>query len=160
MEGGATSPTGIFLLITAFICDIINFIPVAGPIISVIIMGALLFIFKDQLGFKKEQSSQENQEQTEGEQEMAGQDTKKIEEKKESDSTMKGQEAPPPKKELPTTSSKASTPKTNKASVATDLAKGDIKGFGKKLGRNFLIDLIPVVGPLLASYTIMVWRML
>jgi hypothetical protein len=48
-KDGATSPIGMFLVMTGFFSDIINIIPILGPIITVVPMTMLLFIFKDQL---------------------------------------------------------------------------------------------------------------
>lgn len=43
--------------------------------------------------------------------------------------------------------------KTTKGGAAKSLAKGDVKGVGKTIAVNFLINEIPVVGPIAASKT-------
>jgi len=167
MQGGATSPMGMFMLMTGFCCDLIDFfIPFVGPIISVIIISILLYIFKDQIVPKKEREDgkEKTREETEESKKMnEGLDTN-LEKKtidrtasqRQQDLSERRKADMAQKRDVP----KSQTTKNTKSSMASDIAKGNIKGIATRLIINFLIDLIPIIGPILGSYTVMVWKVL
>lgn len=164
MEGGATSPLGVFLLTTAFCCDLTSFfVPFFGPIISAIIMNTLLFLFKDQLKPQTppepEQPEEENKEPKEPSA-PSDQKNKTAKENKKEEKTNKQQT----KNDAPAknqSSSKGTTLAPSKASsLMQQLRKGGLKGMIKDRIIHFLKQFIPFIGPFLASWIVLVWKLL
>ena len=163
MEGGATSPLGVFMLTTAFCCDLISFIPVFGPIISVITISTLLFLFKDELKppapESPEEEQKEDEETPESDDATPNQEDKITKENNGNQGSEKSKtkEAAPPKNQSGPTIELAPS-KMN--SLLSQFSQGGLKGMGKKLIIGFLIRLIPIIGPIVASYTVTIWQKL